>query len=107
MNVGTINDSRVQVQPPSVASGQMNKTAQNLQGTTPVSADTLDALSHVIGAMESGRSLEMHYDKDIGRVIVQVVDEQNKTVVYQIPPEGLVDSMKSFRNYLKAIRKGV
>jgi uncharacterized FlaG/YvyC family protein len=49
----------------------------------------------------------MHYDKDIGRVVVQVVDEQSKTIIFQIPAEGLVDSMKSFRNYLKVTRKGV
>lgn len=107
MNVGTVNNSRVQLQTPSVATGVVNKTARNLQKATPASADTLTALDHVIGAMESGRSLEMHYDKDIGRVVVQVVDEQTKTVVFQIPSEELVSSMKSFRNYLKVTREGV
>ncbi len=107
MNVGTVHDSRVQLQSPSVAAGVMNKTAQNLHKTTPVSSDAMEALDHVIGAMENGRSLEMYYDKDINRIVVQVVDEQTRKVVFQIPPEGLVDSMKSFKNYLKATKEGV
>jgi uncharacterized FlaG/YvyC family protein len=49
----------------------------------------------------------MHYDKDINRVIVQVVDGKTQKVVFQIPREGMVNLMKSFRNYLKAIKEGV
>jgi len=107
MSVGTVNDSRLQLQSPSVAAGSVKQTARNLQKTTPVLADALAALDHVIAAMENGRSLEMHYDKDIGRVVVQVVDEQTGQVVFQIPPEEIVSYMKSFRNYLKVTRKGV
>ena len=88
MDVRAINDSRLQVQSPSVAAGAMDKTARNLQEKTSASADALNALDHVIGAMESGRSLEMHYDKDIGRIVVQVVNGQNKTVDLPDPSRG-------------------
>ncbi len=44
MNVGTVNNSLVQLQTPSVAAGSVNKTARNLQKTTPASADTLEGV---------------------------------------------------------------
>ncbi len=108
MDVRAVSDNRFQAQLSSVANNATVKTAaRTLQEKAPAPADTLDALDRVIGAMESGRSLEMYYDKDIGRIVVQVVDGQTDSVICQIPPEGIVNSMKSFRNYLKAIREGV
>ncbi len=107
MDVRAVSDNRFQAQLLSVTNNATVKTAQTLHEKTPAAADTLDALDRVIGAMESGRSLEMYYDKDIGRIVVQVVDGQTDSVICQIPPEGIVNSMKSFRNYLKAIREGV
>ena len=78
-----------------------------MQEQTPVSAQTPDALDRAISAVESGRSVEMHYDKDIGMVVVQIIDGQTNSVICQIPPEEIVNSMKSFSNYLKAMREGV
>jgi len=107
MNVGAVNSSLRRIQSPSGTSGPANTTVQNLQKKTPARAQTVDALDQAIGAVESARSLEMHYDKDIGMVVVQVLDGQTNTVICQIPPEEIVNSMKSFRNYLKAIKEGV
>ena len=107
MNVGAVSSSLRRIQSPSGASGPANTAVQNLQQKTPARAQTVDALDRAIGAMESARSLEMHYDKDIGMVVVQVLDGQTNTVICQIPPEEIVNSMKSFRNYLKAIKEGV
>jgi uncharacterized FlaG/YvyC family protein len=104
MDVSIVNGSRMQLQ--SVAGASMKETAQPLQEKAPVLVSALDALDHAIGAVENGHSLEMHYDKDIGRVVVQVLDGQSGKVVFQVPSE-LVSSIKSFRNYLKVARKGV
>jgi uncharacterized FlaG/YvyC family protein len=78
-----------------------------LQEKTPASAQTPDTLDRAISAVESGRSVEMHYDKDIGMVVVQIMDGQTNSVICQIPPEEIVNSMKSFSNYLKAMKEGV
>jgi uncharacterized FlaG/YvyC family protein len=40
-------------------------------------------------------------------VVVQIMDGQTNSVICQIPPEEIVNSMKSFSNYLKAMREGV
>ena len=110
MDVGTVSGNRVRIQSPSVATGTaktMVRSLQEQQTTTPAPANALNALDSAIGALENGRSLEMHYDKDIDMVVVQVLSGQNGQVVCQIPPEEIVNAMKSFRNYLKAIREGV
>lgn len=110
MDVSTVSGNVVRTQSPSVTSGTgaaKTTTVQNLQKQTPAPANSLDVLDSAIGAVESGRSLEMHYDKDIDMVVVQVVSGQDGQVVCQIPPEEIVDAMKSFRNYLKAIKEGV
>jgi uncharacterized FlaG/YvyC family protein len=107
MDIRPVNAGILQLQSSSVAVGQTKETAQVLQGKTAATADPVGALDHVINALESGYSLEMHYDKDINRVIVQVVDGKTQKVVFQIPREGIVNLMKSFRNYLKSIKGGV
>ena len=107
MGVRAISDNWSQLQLSSSASGAAVGTARTLQGKTQASAQTPDALDRAIGAVESGRSVEMHYDKDIGMIVVQILDGQTNSVICQIPPEEIVNSMKSFSNYLKAIREGV
>jgi len=109
MDVSTVSGKWVRIQSPSVTTGTAKTMVHSLQEqqTTPAPANALDALDSAIGALENGRSLEMHYDKDIDMVVVQVVSGQNGQVVCQIPPEEIVNAMKSFRSYLKAIREGV
>ena len=107
MDVSTVSGNGVRIQSPSVAGSTAKATAHKLQKQTPAPANSLDVLGSAIGALESGRSLEMHYDKDIGMVVVQVVSGQDGSIVCQIPPEEIVSAMKSFSNYLKAIREGV
>lgn len=107
MDVGAINDNRSQLQLSLSAGGVAVRTARTLQDKTPASAQTPDALDRAINAVESGRSVEMHYDKDIGMIVVQILDGQTNSVICQIPPEEIVNSMKSFSNYLKAIKEGV
>ena len=108
MDIGTVSGNRVRIQSPSVTTGTAKTMVRSLQEqTTPAHANALNALDSAIGALENGRSLEMHYDKDIDMVVVQVLSGQNGQVVCQIPPEEIVNAMKSFRNYLKAIREGV
>jgi len=107
MDVGAVNSSLARLQSPSIAAAPAKTAVQNLQKKSSTRTDAPDALDRAIGAVESGRSVEMHYDKDIGMIVVQVMDGQSNTVICQIPPEDIVNSMKSFRNYLKAIREGV
>jgi uncharacterized FlaG/YvyC family protein len=107
VDISAVNTGPVQLQPSSVAVSQTKETAQVLHGKAAATADPVKALDHVIDALGTGNSLEMHYDKDINRVIVQVVDGKTQKVVFQIPREGMVNLMKSFRNYLKAIKEGV
>jgi len=107
MGVTAINDNWLQVQLSSPAGGAAVRTARTLQEKTPASAQTPDTLDRAISAVESGRSVEMHYDKDIGMVVVQIMDGQTNSVICQIPPEEIVNSMKSFSNYLKVMREGV
>ncbi len=72
MGVTAISDNWLQVQLSSPAGGAAVRTARTLHDKTPASAQTPDALDRAINAVESGRSVEMHYDKDIGMVVVQV-----------------------------------
>ena len=107
MDVRAISDNWFHPQLSSAAGNAAVRTARTLHDKAPAPANAPDALDRAVSAVESGRSLEMHYDKDIGMVVVQVMDGQTNTVICQIPPEEIVNSMKSFRNYLKAIREGV
>jgi len=107
MDVRAVGDNWFQLQLSSSAADPAVRTARTLQANTPVTGQTADPVDRAISAVESGRSLEMHYDKEIGMVVVQVMDTQTNSVICQIPPEEIVNMMKSFRNYLKAIKEGV
>jgi uncharacterized FlaG/YvyC family protein len=107
MDVSMIRGSSAALQVTPVTTGQTKVSAQSLQEDKPVSGSKIQVMDQMIDAMENGRSLEMHFDKDIGRVVVQVMDEKSGRVVFQVPSDDLVKSIKSFRNYLKAAEKGV
>jgi|WetSurMetagenome_2_1015567.scaffolds.fasta_scaffold518605_1 uncharacterized FlaG/YvyC family protein len=107
MDVGTVSSSTTALRLASATAGQAKVAAQPLHQEEAARGPKLEVMDQVIDAVESGRSLEMHYDKEISRVVVQVMDGKTGKVVFQIPSDELVNSMKSFRNYLKATGKGV
>lgn len=107
MDVGIVKNSPAPLQLASATIGQAKATAQPLQEAKTAHEPGLAVMDHVIDAMENGRSLEMYFDKDISRVVVQVIDDKTGKVVFQVPSDQLLNSIKSFRNYLKAARKGV
>jgi uncharacterized FlaG/YvyC family protein len=107
MDVGMIRGSSAALQVTPATTGQAKVAAQSLQECKPVSRSKIQVMDQMIDAMENSRSLEMHFDRDIGRVVVQVMDEKSGKVVFQVPSDEFVESLKSFRNYLRATEKGV
>ena len=42
-------------------------------------------------------AVRISYDKDIGRIVVKVLDKESATVVRQLPPEEMMAFFKQFR----------
>ena len=42
-------------------------------------------------------SVRLSYDKEIGRIVMQVLDKDSATVVKQLPPDEVVAFLKRFR----------
>jgi uncharacterized FlaG/YvyC family protein len=109
MSVGAINDIRMQLLSQHAGGTTApKKVALNVQEVTPVRQDSIAsrAWDEIIRAAESNRTVQIQYDKDINRTIIQVVDGQSQRVVAQIPSEELVNFMKRFRSYLNLTEEG-
>jgi flagellar protein FlaG len=50
--------------------------------------------------------IQMHYDKEINRVVIQIVDSESQEVVKQIPAEEAVNYLKNFEKALGALING-
>ncbi len=48
-------------------------------------------------------AIKMHYDRDIDRVIVTIVEAGTERVIRQIPPEEFVTFLKRFRQSVALI----
>ena len=109
MSVGAINDIRMQLLSQQTGGTPApRKTAPNVQEKIPVQQDSIAsrAWDEIIRAAESNRTVQIQYDKDINRTIIQVIDGQSQRVVAQIPSEELVNFMKRFRSYLSLTEEG-
>jgi len=109
MSVGAINDIRMQLLSQQTASTPApRKTASNVQEKIPVQQNSIAsrAWDEIIKATESNRTVQIQYDKEIGRTVIQVLDGQTQKVVAQIPSEEMVNFMKRFRSYLNLTEEG-
>jgi uncharacterized FlaG/YvyC family protein len=66
-------------------------------------AEALKAVEEIIRATETRNVVEIQYDKEMNKVIIQVLDGQTGQTVKQIPSEDLVEFMKRFRQYLSVM----
>jgi uncharacterized FlaG/YvyC family protein len=109
MSVGAINDIRMQLLSQQVAStGAPRRAASNVQENISVPQDVVAsrAWDEIIKAAQSNRTVQIQYDKEINRTVIQVIDGQTQRVVAQIPSEDLISFMKRFRSYLSLTGEG-
>lgn len=109
MSVGAINDIRMQLLSQHAGgTATPRKTASNVQEKIPVQQDSIAsrAWDEIIKAAESNRTVQIQYDKDISRTIIQVIDGHTQRVVAQIPSEDMINFMKRFRSYLNLAEEG-
>jgi FlaG protein len=52
-------------------------------------------------------SMHLSYDKDIGRIVAQILDGESGTVVRQLPSEETVAFLKRFREVVPLVDKTV
>lgn len=57
-------------------------------------------------SLAANNRVQMYYDRDVNRVIVQVVDGQSQQVLRQIPAEEAVDFIRNFEEYVGLIVNG-
>lgn len=53
--------------------------------------------------VNTSTAIKMHYDEDIDRVIVTIIDSGTEKVIRQIPPEEFVAFVRRFRECLSLI----
>ncbi len=109
MDIGTIGETNRRLFLTSTsASGK--KTAPSLQekrvAATASSSSALETWDRVVEAMENNNTLQMNFDKELNRVIVQVIDGRSEQVITQIPSDELLNMMRKLRRYLSLITDG-
>ncbi|MEM3427692.1 MAG: flagellar protein FlaG [Nitrososphaerales archaeon] len=66
-------------------------------------AELIREIEKFLEDVNRNTSLRMHYDKEIGRVIVSIIDCGTQKVIRQIPPEEFVNLIRKFRECLTLI----
>jgi hypothetical protein len=106
MDVGGIRDVRLQATLPQSGVAQ-RKTAPELHKVPwPPRLSEAHRWSEIAEAAENNRTVQMEFDKEIGKVIIQVIDGQTQKIVAQTPSEELVNLMKRIGSYLKLTTEG-
>jgi flagellar protein FlaG len=106
MDVGGISDIKMQVAFAQNVGLQKRMAPELLKTPTSSKSTEVKGWSEIIEAAENNRTVQMEFDKDIGKVIIQVIDGQTQRIVAQIPSEELVNLMKRIGSYLKLTTEG-
>ncbi len=84
----------------------MAPSLQENKAAEAASTSVLQTWDRIVEAMESNNTLQMNFDKELNRVVVQVIDGRSEHVITQIPSEELLDMMRKLRRYLSLITDG-
>ena len=104
ISITRIRDVDVVAKEPQVTTKQMlsevrNATAEQMQ----VSREALDKVVSELKAyvQNSQRNLDFHVDDRTGRVVVQVVDATNDSVIRQIPSEQMIALSHRLQDFME------
>jgi flagellar protein FlaG len=107
MDIGSIGETNRLLVTSKSAAG--TKTASSLQTKTEVPAPStgaLEAWDRIVQAMENNNTLQMNFDRELNRVIVQVINRNSQEVITQIPSQEALNIMRRLRQYLSLITDG-
>ncbi len=107
MDVGSIGDTnRLFLASPSASSRRVVSSLQAKREAEAVSTEALEAWDRIVEAMENNNTLQMNFDKELNRVIVQVINRNSQEVITQIPSQEVLNMMRRLRQYLSLITDG-
>jgi uncharacterized FlaG/YvyC family protein len=109
MSVSAIGDARMQaISSQNAGTESFRKVASNVQEKVSARQDAtvVQAWDALIQATENNRTVQITFDKEINRTVIQVVDGQSQKVVAQIPSPEIVAFMKRFKAYVTASTEG-
>jgi flagellar protein FlaG len=107
MDIGSIGEANRLFMTSAPASGKQTVSSLQVKTETATpSTDALEAWDRVVQAMENNNTLQMNFDKELNRVIVQVINRNSQEVIIQIPSQEVLNIMRRLRQYLSLITDG-
>ncbi len=107
MDIGSIGETNRLLTTSTPSSGkQMVSSLQVKREAARPSTEALRAWDRIVEAMENNNTLQMNFDKELNRVIVQVINRNSQEVITQIPSQEALNIMRRLRQYLSLITDG-
>jgi uncharacterized FlaG/YvyC family protein len=106
MDVSSISDMKLHVSFAQGLVAQKTATRDAQKASSGPQVDALKMWDDLVTAVSNNRTIQMEFDKEIGRVVIQVVDGNSQQVVAQIPSEELVSLMRRMGRYLRLTLEG-
>ncbi len=107
MDIGSIGEANRLFLTSASASGKQTVSTLQVKREAPrPSTDVLEAWDRVVEAMENNSTLQMNFDKELNRVIIQVINRNSQEVITQIPSQEVLSMMRKLRQYLSLITDG-
>ncbi len=87
------------------APGRLPRDSNTVQ-TRYSMEDVLKQFKEVLSRMRLDNKVQMFYDEQTNRVVIQVLDGQKETVVKQIPSDELLSFLRKFDQYIGLVIDG-
>jgi flagellar protein FlaG len=88
---------------PTLLKGGLKKAVSSSGTEVPpakISEETRAKIESMVRELAASKQMNMYYDRDLDRVVVTVVNEENREVIRQIPSSEFVSFVKKFDEFI-------
>jgi uncharacterized FlaG/YvyC family protein len=82
------------------------KVVQKDVKDTSVDEKALQVLEEILKATQANSTIQMHFDKELNRIVIQVLNGDTKETIRQVPSEAMIAFIKKFKQYLSLTVEG-